>query len=849
MSPGKQLLWFLVVGLAAGAGWAGGGEWTSGGPEGGPVEALVFDPGASSTLYAATRHNAVFRSADGAASWAAAGVGLPRAVASLAITADGTLFAIGDGGGVLRSTDDGASWQEVLGGTITAIAADPSANGTVYAGTPLGVVHKTTNAGAGWSSSASGLPENPIAILAVDPQTPANVYLGVDAGGAYKSTDGGASWVARSQGIGGTSILSLVFDPQTPATLYIATDEGLFKSTDGAGAWSELAGPGGAFIDRLAVDPAAPSTLLGGAFGTVFRSLDGGASWSEIGAGVPPAEMLALAVDPASSSIFYAGTGAGVVKSVDGGANWTAMNQGLRSVRVVRLAVDPGTPTTLYAASSESGLFKSTDAGGSWAPAGSGLGSLALADVALAPSLPQTLYLAQLNGLRSSQDGAASWADPVSDPDEFGLLGPEVRSLAVDPLDAGTLFAANRGAGTRDGPGGPGILRSVDGGVSWLRLFEPTDLTAIQAGQLAIDPGDPDRVLGAFAGRVEGGVAEVSVILRSLDGGGSWNEELRRAGAGVVALDYDPLVTSTVYALVAPGPGFAALRSHNGGNSWSDLPLPLACVNDLLPDPVVAGTLWAACDPLDTSEDGGASWAAFDDNGFPAGVGGALAVARASGAVETIHLGTPVGVYSYDLLPRVDLYASKDDGVTETTPGSAVTYTIEVGNLGPTDALGATVTDDLPAELTCTWSCAGSGGGVCDPAPPAGDLDETVDLPVGATVTFTASCTIDGGAGGLLVNQVVATAPIDVVDTVAANDTASDTDVVLELGPCGTFNDRHLSGVVLAGSETIEACSSIRLGPDVEVASDVLLRAPTVGLLEVSLTGGTLTVLNEVPVP
>ena len=675
--------------------------------------------------------------------------------------------------------------------------------------TPAGNVFKTTNAGSSWTGSAQGLPESPIIRLAVDPLTPSTVYLGIEGGGVYKSTDGGVGWVAKNTGISDATILSLVIDPQTPSTLYVAADLGLFKSTNGANGWTELTGPAGAFVTRLAVDPNVPATLLGGSFGAIFRSLDGGASWSGIDSGVPPAEMLALAVDPSSSTTFYAGTGAGVIKTVDAGASWASANQGLRSVQVDRLAVDPSAPATLYAASSESGIFRSTDAGAGWTEASAGLGDLAIADLALAPTLPQTLYAAPALGLGRSQDSAASWSDPVTDPEDFGLLGPQVWGLAVDPQDAATLFASNSSPGTRGGPGGPAVLRSIDGGVSWLRVFEPADLTSIQPGQVAIDPADPDRVLAAFGGREIGAVADVSVILRSMDGGTAWSEELRRPGAGFVGLDYDPFAPGTVYAVVAPGPGFAALRSLDGGDSWSDLPIALPCVNDLLPDPVTVATLWAACDPVYSSDDGGASWTMFDATGFPAGIGGALALARATGAAAAIHAGTPVGVYSYSLVvpPAVDLAVSKDDGVTEIAAGGgSLTYTIEVANLGPAEAIGAGVTDALPIELTCSWGCAGAGGGVCDPAPPAGDLDESVDLPVGATVTFTASCAIDPGAGGPLVNTAVSTPPVDSVDPVAANDAGTDTTVVLELGPCGTFNDRALSDVVLAGSETVEAC-------------------------------------------
>ncbi len=843
----KPLVLGVVVVLAACEVRAGSGEWTSGGPDGGPVEALSFDPAASSTLYAGTRHNAVFRSADGAATWDGAGTGLPRLIRSLAVTADGVLLAIGEGPGVFRSTDDGATWEQVLGDLATTLGADPVTAGTAYAGTSLGLVFKTTDGGAGWSSSGAGLPESRVECVVVDPLTPSTLYVCVDGEGVYKSTDGGVNWVAKSQGISGFDVASMVIDPQTPAKLYLASDGGLFKTTTGGDSWTQLADPGNSFISRLAIDPAVPATLLAAGSGRIFRSTDSGASWTELTAGVPPAEILALAIDPASSSTIYAGTGAGVIRSADAGASWSAANSGLRSVRVDRLAVDPAVPSTLYAASSESGIFRSTDGGTSWGPASAGLGDLSIVELALAPTAPATLYAAQPLGLRRSLDGGAGWSDPVTDPLDFGPFGPQVAGLAVDPLDATTLFATQGG---EIGPGsGPGFLRSVDGAVSWERVFQPNEMTVLRAGGVAVDPADPNRVLAGLSGQFFGEVTFVSLLYRSLDGGATWDEVERHPALASVALDFDPLTPGTVYALISPNAGFEVLGSLDGGGSWSDLPVAVPCINDLLPDPVTANALWVACDPVYTSDDGGATWSMFDATGFPAGVGGALVLARAGGAAETIHAGTLVGVFSYSDLPAADLAATKDDGVTEVDPGGALTYTIEVVNLGPADAIGAGVTDDLPAGLTCSWSCVGAGGGVCDPSPPAGDLDESVDLPVSATVTFTASCAVDPGAGGPLVNTAVAVAPGDTIDPVDANDAGSDTTVVLELGACGAFEDRHLSDVVLAGSETVEACASIAAGPAVEVASDVLFRAPTIVIFEASVTGGSFTAINAVPAP
>jgi uncharacterized repeat protein (TIGR01451 family) len=52
------------------------------------------------------------------------------------------------------------------------------------------------------------------------------------------------------------------------------------------------------------------------------------------------------------------------------------------------------------------------------------------------------------------------------------------------------------------------------------------------------------------------------------------------------------------------------------------------------------------------------------------------------------------------LTPQADLQVTKTDGATAEIPGTPVTYTIVVSNAGPSDAVGATVADTLPASLS-----------------------------------------------------------------------------------------------------------------------------------------------------
>ena len=60
-----------------------------------------------------------------------------------------------------------------------------------------------------------------------------------------------------------------------------------------------------------------------------------------------------------------------------------------------------------------------------------------------------------------------------------------------------------------------------------------------------------------------------------------------------------------------------------------------------------------------------------------------------------------------DFGPSADLGIAKQATPTTVNAGELVTYTITVGNAGPSDVTGATVTDTFQASLTnVTWTCA-----------------------------------------------------------------------------------------------------------------------------------------------
>ncbi|HEY8021438.1 MAG TPA: hypothetical protein VIH93_10070, partial [Thermoanaerobaculia bacterium] len=107
--------------------------------------------------------------------------------------------------------------------------------------------------------------------------------------------------------------------------------------------------------------------------------------------------------------------------------------------------------------------------------------------------------------------------------------------------------------------------------------------------------------------------------------------------------------------------------------------------------------------------------------------------------------------------PGVSLVLTQNDGSRETVcPGSALTYTITVLNLGSAFASGVLVTDTFPPALHgVTWTCAGSPGN-CGARTGAGTIADLASLPPGGAVTYTATGTVSPDATGTLTNQACA---------------------------------------------------------------------------------------------
>jgi len=139
---------------------------------------------------------------------------------------------------------------------------------------------------------------------------------------------------------------------------------------------------------------------------------------------------------------------------------------------------------------------------------------------------------------------------------------------------------------------------------------------------------------------------------------------------------------------------------------------------------------------------------------YPANLGNTATVAPPGGVTDP-EPGNNSGTDTNALAAVASLSVQKTvTSASPASPGSAVTYRIEVANAGPSAALGATLSDNVPSQLTSvTWTCSASAGSSCGTASGTGNVALSGNL----------------AAGGSLVVLVTAIAPSLTPATIGAN--------------------------------------------------------------------------------
>jgi photosystem II stability/assembly factor-like uncharacterized protein len=552
---------------------------------------------AGGNAYIATL-DSVWKSTDGGLTWIAhnLGIGVNDQVFDVALDpSDPSILwaGIADASGaqpvnVMRSTDGGATWANrtpPLGQALScqAIAVDPGDSNTViavFAGAfGGGQVWVTTSGGSSWTNRSAGLPNNPMRAVVYDGTrllVAGGQLFGSQNVGLYKSTNLGATWTALHNNNWPRLVaFDVAVDPNDAQTILVATDgTGVHRTTDGGASWQISIGGTGALAGRsLRFQPGSSTELfLGTSSLAVFRSTDGGDTFASSSRGISALTLFSIHANPLNPDelavAFQGSNNGGVLSSTDGGGTWLLESAPPTRYSAVRFA--PG--GMLYAISSgpstiaPEGLYRREN-NGSWTSLGPNQGPLYESDLdtmRFSFNNPALILLGGADfGVAGSEgtiwrtsNAGQTWTKVY----EFGDSQPVTDIEIVDDGLDQVMIASHDDYGGNQAS----VLRSTDGGLSWLPSGSGLPTTFLRGPRLCASTNDPQAFyLSGFLSFGSSGLFHTS------NGGMTWVSTGWTGGAYANDVACHPNAQLLFISLhTAQDEGPQVVRSTDGGATF-----------------------------------------------------------------------------------------------------------------------------------------------------------------------------------------------------------------------------------------------------------------------------------------
>ncbi len=439
-----------------------------------------------------------------------------------------------DNGTVRGNNNDGPEqWREIHFGDGGYVAVDFRNTNTLYAENTGLSIHKSTDGGATFLPSISGITESRsnflfISPFAMDPSDPKRLWTG----GAFiwRTADGAQTWqpaAAITAGLGLVSAVAVAPTDSNYVLVGMSTGEVLRTTlglTSGPNTiWPYTSPRAGAFISWVAFDPVnkntvyATSSTFGGAH--VFRSTNGGVNWTSIdgtgAARIPDIPVHAIVIDPANPQRMYVGTDLGVFVSTNGGGAWSVENTGFANVPTESLSlqvidgqtqlyafthgrgawrVATNTPGCNFTLSASEARFPNTDATGT-VNLTSAPGSCAWTAVSNADWITVT------SGANGTGNGTIGYSISANNSNvtRAGTITIGGRSFII--TQAGCQYTLSQTSRIVDAAGGPGSFTvTVEGtGCAWFAASNANWIT-IQSGNSGTATGEVKYNVAANAG-------------------------------------------------------------------------------------------------------------------------------------------------------------------------------------------------------------------------------------------------------------------------------------------------------------------------------------------------------------
>ncbi len=418
--------------------------------------------------------------------------------------------------------------------------------------------------------------------IALSPLDPRTVFVGSDVAGVFRSTDGGRTFQLKGKGLEGFSVADIAIHPENPRRIFILTSDGLYDSRDQGDSWqkenSAVRYESRQFGSRLMVFSKDGLWVAADRNG-VFRVSFDASPWSAVSVpGLEKIKVYALAND---RGVVVAGTEQGVFRFQDG--RWQAFNDGLPDDHREVTDIVAHAEGRIYLVEKSTGPYVRDEGRKRWEARGLAPVQImndhpgAYKALAVHPRNPDILLFSTHpevwpHLLYKSNDAGKSWKRVSSfqlvpeAAENFAGTLTGVEEIAFSPADPREVFLTDWS----------NVWRSGDEGEYWAQVHAGLQNTVVNA--IRVHPADPRKIYLS--------VADNGLIV-SRDGGHSWKRKMSGVPDGnAQAVEISRRDPERMYLLVNPWKGKGRVfvyKSSNGGETWEDagFPLPTAVLPGL----------------------------------------------------------------------------------------------------------------------------------------------------------------------------------------------------------------------------------------------------------------------------